>query len=74
MRLITNYLPEPKNRPFWLFVLDGTPCPRQWARTLEDKGFIHVSEVVSGKKPVTIGHEYSPLAYLPEKTWLDDPP
>jgi hypothetical protein len=74
VRLIANYLPEPKNRPFWLFALDGTPYVRQWAYTLEDKGFIHVSEVVSGKKPVTIGHEYSPLVYLPEKTCPDDPP
>jgi hypothetical protein len=74
VRLIVNYLPEPKNRPFRLLVLDGTPYARQWARTLEDRGFIHTSEVVSGKKPVTIGHEYSPLAYLPEKTSPDDPP
>lgn len=74
MRLIADYLPEPTNRPFWLFALDGTPYQRLWARTLEDRGFIHAPEVVPGKKPVTIGHEYSPLAYLPEKTSPDDPP
>jgi len=74
VHLIVSYLPEPTKRPFWLFALDGTPYRRPWARTLEDRGFIHVSEVVSGKKPVTIGHEYSPLVYLPEKTSPDDPP
>jgi hypothetical protein len=74
LRLIVDYLPEPTNRPFWLFALDGTPYARPWARTLEDRGFIHVPEVVAGKKPVTIGHEYSPLVYLPEKTSPDDPP
>lgn len=74
MRLIANYLPEPTNRPFWLFALDGTPYRRLWARTLEDRGFIHTSEAVPGKKPVTIGHEYSPLVYLPEKINPDDPP
>jgi len=74
VRLIVNYLPEPTHRSFWLFALDGTPYQRPWARTLEDRGFIHMSEVVSGKKPVTIGHEYSPLVYLPEKTSPDDPP
>ena len=74
MRLIANYLPEPTNRPFWLFALDGTPYRRLWARTLEDRGFIHASEAVPGKKPVTIGHEYSPLVCLPEKIAPDDPP
>jgi len=74
VQLIANVLPEPTNRLFWLFALDGTPYQRLWARTLADRGFIHVSEVVSGKKPVTIGHEYSPLVYLPEKTSPDDPP
>jgi hypothetical protein len=74
VRLIASVLPEPTNRLFWLFALDGTPYQRLWARTLADRGFIHVSEVVSGKKPVTIGHEYSPLVYLPEKTNPDDPP
>ncbi len=73
-RLIVDYLSEPTNQPFWSFALDGTPYQRLWARTLEDRSFIHVSEVVSGKKPVTIGHEYSSLVYLPEKSSPDDPP
>jgi hypothetical protein len=74
VRLIVNYLPKPRNRPFRLLVLDGTSYARQWAHTLEDRGFVYAYQVVSGKKSVTIGHEYSPLAYLPEKTSPDDPP
>jgi hypothetical protein len=74
LRLIASHLPEPTKRKFWLFGLDGTPDPRPWAYTLEDRGFVHEPEVVSGKKPVTIGHEYSPLVFLPEKAGVGDSP
>ena len=32
VQLIASVLPEPTNRPFWLFALDGTPYQRPWAR------------------------------------------
>ena len=56
------YLPRPEKRPFWLLITDVTPCPRPFARTLDNRGMVYQPEVVKGKLPVTIGHEYSTVA------------
>jgi hypothetical protein len=56
------YLPKPKAWPFWLLLLDVTPTPRPYAYTLEDRGMVYQPEVVKGKLPVTIGHQYSTVA------------
>jgi hypothetical protein len=59
---IEPYLPSPKICPFWLLMVDVTPAPRQYAHTLEDRGMVYKPEVVKGKLPVTIGHQYSTVA------------
>ena len=64
---IVPYLPSPQKPAFWLFGVDVTSQPRQFARTLEDRGFVYHPNAIKGNKPVTIGHEYSLLAYFPEK-------
>ena len=56
------YLPPPKKLPFWLLMVDVTPSPRPYAQTLEDRGMVYQPEVVKGKLPVTIGHQYSTVA------------
>lgn len=56
------YLPRPKKWPFWLLMVDVTPAPRPYAHTLEDRGMVYRPEVVKGKLPVTIGHQYSTVA------------
>lgn len=56
------YLPRPKRWPFWLLMVDVTPAPRQYAHTLQDRGMVYQPEVVKGKLPVTIGHQYSTVA------------
>ncbi|MCP4064059.1 MAG: transposase, partial [Gammaproteobacteria bacterium] len=56
------YLPVPKKWPFWLLIADVTPGPRPYAQTLEDRGMVYQPEVVKGKLPVTIGHQYSTVA------------
>lgn len=56
------YLPRPKRWPFWLLMVDVTPAPRQYAYTLADRGMVYQPEVVKGKLPVTIGHQYSTVA------------
>ena len=53
------YLPRPEKSPFWLLIVDVTPCPRPFAHTLDNRGMVYQPEVVKGKLPVTIGHEYS---------------
>ncbi len=56
------YLPRPKKWPFWLLMVDVTPDPRPYAHMLEDRGMVYQPEVVKGKLPVTIGHQYSTVA------------
>lgn len=56
---LAPYLPKPKAWPFWLLMVDVTPYPRPYAQTLEDRGMVYQPEVVKGKLPVTIGHQYS---------------
>jgi len=56
---LAPYLPRPKQRPFWLLIADVTPCPRPFAHTLENRGLVYQPEVVKGKLPITIGHQYS---------------
>jgi hypothetical protein len=60
--LLGPYLPRPKQWPFWLLMADVTPAPRPYAHTLVDRGMVYQPEVVKGKLPVTIGHQYSTAA------------
>lgn len=73
-QLVGRYLPAPQQRSFYLFGTDVVPIERLFARTLKDRGFVYQPNPVRGNKPVTIGHAYSMLAHLPEKSQSDDPP
>jgi hypothetical protein len=59
---VSSSLPRPRQWPFWLLMVDVTPAPRRYAPTLEDRGMVYEPEVVKGKRPVTIGHQYSTVA------------
>ncbi len=59
---LAPYLLRPTKWPFWLLVADVTPAPRPYAHTLIDRGMVYHPEVVKGKLPVTIGHQYSTVA------------
>ncbi len=65
--LLAELLPRPQQRKFWLFGIDRTPAPRRFAKTLADRTYVHQPNTLHGNKPVTIGHDYSILAALPEK-------
>jgi len=65
-RLLAPYLPTPRQRSFWLLGVDVTPQPRLYARTLPDRGMVHHPNPVKGNKTVTVGHQYSSVALLPE--------
>jgi len=65
--LLADVLPQPQQRKFWLFGIDRTPAPRRCAETLADRSYVHQPNALRGNKPVTIGHDYSVLAALPEK-------
>ncbi len=73
-REVAGILPAPVDRPFWLFGLDGWTLGRPYAETLSDRSFVHQSDPVAGKPPVTIGHAYSLLVNLPEAKATGDPP
>lgn len=66
-QIVAPYLPKPKERKYWLLGVDVTPQQRRFAKTLEDRSYVHQSNPVPGTKPVTIGHQYSTVALLPEK-------
>jgi hypothetical protein len=60
-------LPTPQQRPFWLLGVDVTPQPRKYAHTMAERGFVYQPTVIWSNKPITIGHQYSTVALLPEK-------
>jgi hypothetical protein len=45
---------------------DHTAWPRLYARTLKDRTYEHSTRAV-GEKPITVGHGYSTLAWIPEE-------
>ena len=65
--LVAAHLARPQRRKFWLFGIDATAVPRVFAPTLPDRGFVHCANPIAGNKPITLGHQYSLLAYLPDK-------
>jgi hypothetical protein len=64
--LLASYLPRPQVRSFWLLGVDVTPQPRPFAPTLRDRAMVYQPNQIKGNKPVTIGHQYSSVALLPE--------
>lgn len=73
IQLISGYCPALKSRLYHLFGVDATANPRPYAPTQEDRGFVYSPSGVASKKPITIGHQYSVAAYLPEKEKGDPP-
>ena len=73
IRLISSTIPPLDKRPYHLFAVDVTSNPRPFARTLKDRVFTHSANPIEGNRPVTIGHPYSVLAYIPEKRNPADP-
>ena len=64
-KLTKLYLQElPKNQRV-ILAGDHTPWPRTEAPTLKDRTYEHGAKVISGK-PITLGHGYSTLAWIPE--------
>jgi DDE superfamily endonuclease len=64
--LLSPFLPRPQERSFWLLGVDVTPQPRPFAQTLVDRALVYQPNPVAGNTPVTIGHQYSSVALLPE--------
>jgi hypothetical protein len=67
LRLVAVRLSQPPQRKFWLFGIDATSVARVFAPTLPDRGYVHCANPIGPNKPITLGHQYSLLAYLPDK-------
>jgi IS4 transposase len=65
--LFAEECPKQNLRPFILFAVDCSSNPRIYSDKLEDRSFVHQPTKVPGQKPITVGHQYSTLVYLPEK-------
>lgn len=66
--LIKCCKPITASRPYHLLAVDCTSAPRKYAKTLEDRSIVHAPNPIPGNKPITVGHQYSILGYLPEKS------
>ncbi len=67
-QLASPFLPPPQKRPFWLLGVDVTACSRPYASRLADRGYVFQPNPVRLNKPITIGHQYSSVFLLPDKT------
>jgi DDE superfamily endonuclease len=65
MQLYLNQIPTPEPEQRIILAGDHTPWPRTEAPTLRDRTYEHGAKVISGK-PITLGHGYSTLAWIPE--------
>src|SRR5919199_650532 len=74
LEALAPLIPEPTHRKFHLFGLDTTPIPRPFAKTLEDRTYIHQPNTIKGNKPINIGHLYSLLSVLPERAQTQNTP
>jgi hypothetical protein len=59
-------IPVPKHRPYQVFGIDETPNERLYAKCLADRQTVHRSTPVPGQVPISLGHNYSILAAMPE--------
>jgi len=66
-RLASQTIAPPQARKFYLIGADVTSNPRPFAATLQDRGFVYQPNTIKGNKPIAIGHQYSFVAFLPER-------
>jgi hypothetical protein len=59
--------PSSSEKGYVLFAIDCTANSRIYASKVGDRTNVHAPNHVPGQKPITIGHEYSYLVYLPNR-------
>lgn len=64
--LYLQQFPAPDGR--LLLAIDHTAWPRLWAETLKERSYQHQPSPIPGHSPVTIGHGYSTVAIIPERS------
>ena len=71
--LLSEACPKLNERFYHVLAVDCTPNSRVFSPTLEDRSFVYVTNTIAENKPVTIGYQYSVVAYLPEKNEQSPP-
>lgn len=66
-QLLAEQCPPPGKRGFTLLATDCTAKPRIYSKAVADRTIVHAPNHVPGQKPITVGHEYSLVVYLPEQ-------
>jgi hypothetical protein len=66
IKAIANVVPAPEHRDYWLFGVDVTPVARRHAVTMKDRESVYQPTVITGQKPITLGHNYSLMSAIPE--------
>jgi len=66
MKLYINEIPDTQEKRV-ILAGDHTPWSRLYAATLKDRTYQHGPKVISGD-PITLGHGYSTLAWIPEES------
>jgi hypothetical protein len=64
-QLMKLYIGQMGQEPRIVLAGDHTAWPRIYAESLKDRTFEHGAKVISGK-PITLGHGYSTLAWIPQ--------
>ncbi len=73
--LLATACPKSVVKAFHTFALDCTNNERLFSPTLADRSPVYTPRpAVAGNKPITYGHQYSVVAYLPEKLVATAPP
>lgn len=70
---ILSRIPAPQQLGYRVFGIDETPNERLFSPCLADRQTVHRSTPVNGQRPISIGHNYSILAAMPEPTPTDWP-
>ena len=68
LQVMKENLLTPQKREWVLLASDVTPMPRPFASTLSDRTVVYSPNAVLSNKPIAVGHQYSHLVLLPEKT------
>jgi hypothetical protein len=72
--LVVEAVLESEDNKWMQIGIDSTSIARQYARTLADKTMVYCPNPIAGNKPITIGHRYVVLCYLPQKSQKTAPP
>lgn len=71
--LVSQIYNKNQGRDFYLFGLDCTSAPRAHSPTLTDRSIVYSPNPIAGNKPITIGHKFSTICFLPSKEHGEPP-